>query len=574
MKMSQMQLQIFEPIEQPLLIESEKNINVCAYCRVSTDEFDQRNSLDSQKKFFDHYFKKHPNWNIVGIFADEGISGTSLEKRGEFNKMLRLAKNKKIDVILTKEVSRFSRNTKHTLNIVDELYELGVFVWFLSDNLYTGKNKDREILLDYSTSAEKESRRTSTRVKWGHQRQMERGVVFGRREMYGYNIVKDNFGIQRFEIIEEEAAVVRKIFEWFAEGDGTHIIARRLESLGIKTKRYKNGWTNTVILRILRNEKYVGDLEQGKTFTPDPMDHKKKYNKGESIRYYITDHHPESAIVSRELWDKVKALLKEKEPSDEVKASHSNRYWTSGKIFCGCCGGRYVSYNKKQKNSTYKAWVCFENHQRGQEKEITNELGETYKVGCNNKRVNDKVLKIAIKDILTEIILTNKQSLLDELQKEMQTFSKKSDNSKKISKLENEISRLQAELKKLTEKLISGVVPDYLYISVKEEKENQILELRQKIVDLNTGNDIAVKKISLKSKIEQFKKIIELSDKDFNEELYGRITKKIIVHPDNILELHLSFMLRPIFLRYRTEGKGEEYNAIFDVITQEEIKKS
>lgn len=571
--MSQMQLQIFEPIEQPSLIEGEKNINVCAYCRVSTDEFDQRNSLKSQKKFFDQYFKKHPNWNVVDVFADEGISGTSLEKRDEFNKMLTLAKNKKIDVILTKEVSRFSRNTKHTLNIVDELYELGVYVWFLSDNLYTGKIKDREILLDYSTSAEKESRRTSTRVKWGHQRQMERGVVFGRREMFGYNIVKDDFGIQRFEIIEEEADVIKKIFEWFAEGDGTHVIARRLESLGIKTKRYKNGWSNTVILRILRNEKYVGDLEQGKTFTPDPMDHKKKYNKGEYNRYYITDHHPESAIVSRELWDKVKALLKEKEPSDEVKATHSNRYWTSGKIFCGCCGGRYVSYNKKQKNSIYKAWVCFENHQRGHEKEITNELGETYKVGCNNKRVNDKVLKIAIKDILTEVILPNKQKLLEEFQKEIHSLNKKTDNSKQISALEKKISRLQGEIKTLTEKLISGIVSDYIYLSMKEEREKQILELSQKIADLQSGNDVALEKTTLKNKFEQFKKIIELSDKDFNEELFGRITKKIIVHPGNILELHLSFMTRPIFLRYRTEGKGEEYNAIFDVIEQDEIKK-
>ncbi|MBQ8004849.1 MAG: recombinase family protein, partial [Clostridia bacterium] len=384
------QTQIIEPIKKVLKINDGEKHSVCAYCRVSTDEFDQKNSLTAQKMFFSGYFEKHINWNNVGIFADEGISGTSLEKRDEFNRMISLAQKRKIDIILTKEVSRFSRNVRDLLNIVEDLRKKEIYIWFLSDDINTESDDYRERLVEAATAAEKESLRTSRRVKWGHQQQMQRGVVFGRREMFGYHITRDEQGMQKFEIIPEEAAVIKSIFEWFAAGDGTHIITRRLEAKGIKTNRFKNGWSSTAVLRILRNEKYVGDLAQGKTYTPDPLTHKKKYNNGESQMVYITDHHTESAIIPRELWEKVQLLLKENKPSDEIKIKYSNRYWTSGKVFCGCCGSRYISYTKRLKSSDYKALICFENHRHGQEKKITADSGETYSVGCNNKRVNDK----------------------------------------------------------------------------------------------------------------------------------------------------------------------------------------
>ncbi len=566
------QTKIIEPTKKILKTDDNKQHNVCAYCRVSTDELDQKNSLTSQKRFFESYFWSHENWNNVGVFADEGISGTSLEKRDEFNKMIALARKGKIDIILTKEVSRFSRNVRDLLNVVEELREKGVYIWFLSDDLNTESDDYRGSLVEFATAAEKESLRTSRRVKWGQQQQMERGVVFGRKEMYGYNIVKNEYGVQEFEIIEEEAKVIERIFKWFAEGDGTHTIARRLEERGIKTKRYKNGWSNTVILRLLRNEKYVGDLAQGKTYTPDPLTHKKKYNRGESHRFYITDHHPESAIISRDLWNKVQSRLKESEPSDEMKIKYSNRYWTSGKVFCGVCGGRYVSYSKKQKNSVYKAWVCFKNHQRGQEKEITNSIGEKYKIGCNNKRVNDKVFKTALKDIITQVILPQQFAFYQEITTAMETFDTTKDNSIQIKSYEKNINTLKKELKILTEKLISGIVSDSIYISIKEDKENKIAELQAEIFALKSDNDFETSKGLLNNKLEQIKKIVTLSDEEINEELFERITKKIVVHPNRILEIHLSFMLKPIYLRYKASGRGDDYNVIFDALIKEEIE--
>lgn len=568
---------VIAPTRKLLKTETDEQIKVCAYCRVSTDDTDQRNSLKSQKKFFADIFKKHPNWTNVGIFADEGISGTSLEKRDRFNAMIALAKHKGIDVILTKEVSRFSRNATDLLSIVKDLQDRNVYIWFLSDDINTENPNSIQQLTETATSAQGESLRTSRRVVWGQQRQMEKGVVFGRKEMYGYRIEKDSEDIQHFVVVEDEAEIIKKIFEWFISGDGTTIIARRLENMGIKTLRYKNGWTNTVILRILRNEKYVGDLAQGKTYTPDPLTHKKKYNRGESYRYYITDHHPESAIIDRDTWNKAQVILDERKPSEEVRAKHSARYWTSGKVYCGLCGGRYVSYHKRQKNIPYKAWVCFENHQRGRYKE-TEQNGEIVATGCNGLRVNDRVLKMAMHDIITQLIIPHKQEICDSILKEINTAQKPKDNTKKIQTAKKKIEQKQAEIQTLTRKNLNGIIPDNAYKLTYTAIENEIEKLQLSIAKMEAEIDTEAPEAILYDRyFKQVEEIVNLSNEQINEELYGRIIKKIVVYPLSVLELHLSFMFAPVYLQYKTSGRGEQYNADFTILTSkqfEELKKT
>ena len=566
------QIQIIEPNKITLKTDDNKPHRVCAYCRVSTDEKDQRNSLVAQKMFFERYFNLHSNWTNVGIFADEGLSGTSLEKRDDFNRMLFEARRGNIDIILTKEVSRFSRNVQHLLNIVEELRKNGVYIWFLSDDINTERNDYREKLTQIATNAEQESLRTSNRVRWGQQQQMQLGVVFGRKEMYGYNIVKDENGIQHFEIIPDEAETIKKIFEWFASGEGTHRIGRRLEQQGIETKRYKNGWSNTVILRILRNEKYVGDLAQGKTYTPNPLDHKKKYNTGESYRFIITDHHPESAIISRELWDKVQKILGEKAPSEEIKAKHSNRYWTSGKVYCGLCGGRYVSYVKKQKNVPYRAWVCFENHQRGKYKQATLETGETKIVGCNALRVNDRVLKTAVYDIINWYIIPKKENILNEMKKEIAELSKPRDNTKQIEKIRTALEKKQGEISKLTLGWSSGDVPDIAYKSTigilnkeHEELQSQLYKMQEQ------GNSTSAEIQVYSEYVTQLESVLALSENDLNEAFFERITKRIFVYPLNLLEFNFSFMPMPIYIQYKTSGRGKDYKPEFTILTKEQF---
>lgn len=352
-----MSIDKYETLNQERKIQHTKR-KVAAYCRVSTDNEDQANSFESQQRYFRQYIERNPDWELYEVFADEGISGTNTKKRKEFNRMIACAKNGDFDLIVTKEISRFARNTLDSIFYTRDLKKYGVGVIFMNDNINT-LDGDAELRLAIMSSiAQEESRKTSERVKWGQKRQMEQGVVFG-RSMLGYD-VKDG----KMYINEDGAKVVRLIFHKFVnEGKGTHVIARELREEGIKPMRVKE-WQNTVILRVIRNEKYCGDLVQKKTYTPDFLSHEKKVNLGQEEFVIIKDHH--EPIISRELFDKANRILDEKSLSQEGKAKHSSRYPFSGKIKCGCCGSSYVARYKTRKNgSRYKAWQCLEAARHG-----------------------------------------------------------------------------------------------------------------------------------------------------------------------------------------------------------------
>lgn len=326
---------------------------VAAYCRVSTANEDQANSFESQQRYFRQYIEHHPDWELYEVFADEGISGTNTKKRREFNRMIACAEEGRFDLIITKEISRFARNTLDSIFYTRELKKYGVGVIFMNDGINT-MDGDAELRLAIMSSiAQEESRRTSQRVKWGQKRQMEQGVVFG-RDMLGYDVKNGKMTVN-----EKGAEIVRLIFHKFAnEGKGTHVIARELQEAGIYPMRIKR-WSNTVILRVIRNEKYCGDLVQKKTITPDFLSHEKKCNHGEEEFVIIRDHH--EPIVSRELFEKANKLLESRSLSQEGKAKYSSRYPFSGKIKCGVCGSSFVArYKKRKDGSQYKAWRCYE----------------------------------------------------------------------------------------------------------------------------------------------------------------------------------------------------------------------
>lgn len=386
-----MKTTVIEPTRQVLKTEDEREHKVCAYCRVSTDEKDQKNSLAAQKRFFDSYFSTRPNWKSLGIFADEGLSGTMLEKRHQFNAMLRLARDGGVDIILSKEVSRFSRNVQDLLNIVEELRGRGVYIWFLADDINTERNDYREKLTQSATNAEQESLRTSRRVKWGQQQQMRQGVVFGRRRLFGYVIERAADGTQSFRRVSGEADAVKKVFSWFASGDSVKSIANRLTERGVQACGGNGRWTTTAVYRILQNEKYVGDLLQGKTYTPNPLTHKKKPNLGAECRVYIENHHADAAIVNRGLWHKVQQRLAELKQGKRGRTRTASKHWAAGKVYCGLCGGKHVLFSKKQKHGVYKAWLCADNHRHGAKAENG---------GCTGARLNDRVLAEVLRQVL------------------------------------------------------------------------------------------------------------------------------------------------------------------------------
>lgn len=561
---------ISEPIAKVYLKDNtEKKIAVCAYCRVSTDKDDQRNSFEAQKRFFDREFEHHSNWTVRTIFADKGISGTSLKKRDEFNRMIADAMAGRYDLIITKEVSRFSRNVRDILNIVGDLRDRGVYIWFLAEDIYTEDKDYEEQLIKAGDQAEAESRKTSKRVQWGQRRQMENGVIFGRKEMFGYNIKRNKNNEQYFEIIPEEAEVVQRVFAMYAGGMGTFKIAKQLQREGVQTKRYKKGWSNTVILRMLRNEKYVGDLETGKTYTPNFKTHEKKYNRGESAKVYIKNRHPETAIVDRELWDRVQLLLAENSPSDEVKAKHSNRYWCSGKVFCGECGERYVSRTKNLKNgSKYKSWKCWSGQQDGAKKIKTLDTGEQIEVGCNSESVNDKVLQQGMYDLLTEFVRPTLPTILEALkrQREERQAEQTSSVSKEIAVLKAEAEKRHESIVKYTTLLADGTISKTAYkLTVKQTEDelqnitNQIAILtEQETKEQNTD-------IVLSSQIAELQRVLEFDNEDINESAYRSLIDRIEVYNGHVLKYYL-YGLEPITMKYKATGRMDTYQIEFTIL--------
>ena len=382
---------------------------VAAYCRVSTDNEDQANSFESQQRYFRQYIQHHPDWELFEIFADEGLSGTTTRKRKAFNRMIACAKNGELDLIITKEISRFARNTLDSISYTRELKQLGVGVIFMSDNINT-LDGDAELRLAIMSSiAQEESRRISERVKWGQRRQMEQGVVFG-RSMLGYDVKNGQMTINA-----EGAEVVRLIFHKFVhEGKGTYVIGRELREAGIHPMRGKE-WSNTVILRLLRNEKYCGDLVQKKTYTPDYLSHDKKYNRGQEEFVIIKDHH--QPIVSRELFDAANRILDERSQFQRGKSKYSNRYPFSGKIKCGCCGSSYVArYKTRKDGSRYKGWRCYETNKNG--KPHTDAAGNH--LGCTGPGIcNEDAIQIMC--LVTRELRYDRKKLTDNLLRVIQS---------------------------------------------------------------------------------------------------------------------------------------------------------
>ena len=533
---------------------NNKQLKVAAYCRVSTDKEDQANSLESQRQYFEAYITRQEDWDLVEVYYDEGISGTSLKNRDGFNRMLEAARSRKIDVILTKEVSRFARNTVDTLQITRELKQLGVGVHFLNDGINTmDTERDWELRLAIMASiAQEESRKTSERVKWGQKRQMEKGVVFG-RDMLGYRVENG-----KLIIVPEEAEIVRLIFhKYLNEGKGTTTIAKELHEAGIFTIN-GNLWSNTVLLRLLRNEKYVGDLLQKKTYTPDYLTHSKKYNKGEEEQVYLKDHH--EAIIDRETWEATQRELERRSPSPEHKTKHSNRYWCSGKLICGECGKYVVSRKKKLKNGGIrKAWMCVSATQHG----ISKVDADGNLIGCDNKEVYDKVIQAAAKYTLS-LVQSDKDKLVSEVMNEIRSVQK---NVPKVdvAKLQKEIENLEKKKIKIVDLFLEETLTKETFMKQQQHFDDEIAKVKLKINGVEQWEEMQARQIEMYEKmILQLERMICFDLE--SEEIYKQVIGKIILYKNKKLEVRLNGIPVNVLMRYTVSGKCEDYKVEFDEV--------
>ena len=523
-----MSIDKYETLNQERKIQHTKR-KVAAYCRVSTDNEDQANSFESQQRYFRQYIERNPDWELYEVFADEGISGTNTKKRKEFNRMIACAKNGDFDLIVTKEISRFARNTLDSIFYTRDLKKHGVGVIFMNDNINT-LDGDAELRLAIMSSiAQEESRKTSERVKWGQKRQMEQGVVFG-RSMLGYD-VKDG----KMYINEEGAKVVRLIFHKFVnEGKGTHVIARELREEGIQPMRVKE-WQNTVILRVIRNEKYCGDLVQKKTYTPDFLSHEKKYNRGQEEFVIIKDHH--EPIISRELFDKANRILDEKSLSQEGKAKHSNRYPFSGKIKCGRCGASYVArYKNRKDGSRYKAWRCYEAANHGSPH--IDKAGN--KKGCSGMSIRNEEA-IHIMSLVCKQLTIDRQKISDNLIKMIHKVISMDVTGADTNVLREKTEAAKKKRTDLIDLYISGDIDRDEFSALRVKYDAEIDSLKSMMESIEKQQIVKRKQQEL---MEDIKKAIDelISGIEYEDEFYTQLLDKMVVNDRENIDVYLNLL--------------------------------
>ena len=353
---------IFIPPKPEAVRASKRQLRVAAYCRVSTDDEELLTSYEAQKNYYTDKIMTNREWTIAGIFADEGITGTSARKRPEFLRMIRQCKQGKIDIVLTKSISRFARNTVDCLNYVRALKELGIAVIFEKENMNT-LEVDSEILITMlGAFAQSESESISANVRWGIRQAMKEGkATIQYKYLYGYRKGEDG----RPEIIPEQAEVVRKIYNLFLSGTPVRGIQEYLNTSAVPNINGEPKWARSAIDSILTNEKYCGDVLLQKTYIDDCINKKVKKNTGQLPMYLVQNHH--EGIISRETFDAAQAELARrsagKSPSKKNaptgRSRYSSKYALSDRLYCGECGTRYQRCTWRNRDGSKRiVWRC------------------------------------------------------------------------------------------------------------------------------------------------------------------------------------------------------------------------
>ena len=502
----------------------ELNLRVCFYARVSTDKDEQLHSLQSQISFFNDYTSKVPNWEFIGSYIDEGISGTQVKKREEFLRMIEDAKRHKFDLILTKEISRFSRSTLDSIKYTQELLSVGVY--FLNDNINTILPDSELRLTMMSSIAQDEVRRLSERVSFGMKRSIDNGVVLGCSNIYGY--VKDK---GKLVIVEEQAKMIKIIFDRYANTtDGLSKVSRYLYSLGYKSRNGKRIDT-TILTRIIENPKYKGYYCGHKSKVLDyRTKQKKRLNESDWIIYKDYENVP--PIVSEELWERANVKLKERQDSFTNrtinKAVFQNRYTYSGKIYCGCHNLTYhrSSAGKRKNNPVWECQVYRK---------------ESLK-GCSNPRVFELELDEVFKDMFNKLF-KRRNNIFDEILNECKNYLETNNNDIEIKNIESKILVLNNK----KDKLLELVIEEYLS---KEDYKKQVDLINEDLViyqsKMNELKNNKKDKNYIENKINEIKILLEkcLEDNECYSDVFNELIDRIIVHKQNDKQIKLDIFIK------------------------------
>ena len=518
-------------------------LRVTDYARVSTNTHEQKKSLQNQVEHFEQYIKENPNWTYVDGYVDDGITGTSDIKRDNFMKMIEDARRGKFDLIVTKEISRFSRNTLDSIKYTRELLSYGVSVLFVNDNINTAMPDSELRLTIMASMAQDEIRRLSERVKFGMNQAIERGEILGNNLLYGYKKNKDNGGLN---IIKEEAKIVRKIYELYAiEELSLSKIVKALNSEGLKTCQGKK-WCISTISRMIENPKYKGYYCARKSETVDYMTKKIKYfKKGDWIIYENKTRIP--PIIDENLWNRANTrLLKRKKAFSkrkEEKTIYKNRYLYSAKIYCA---KHNTVFHRREfrKNKKDITWVCSEYLKNG-------------KTTCDSPNIRESELDAILKDLISKLQIESNE-VIDTLMNYYKHLEINTGIDEEILSRERKINNLYAKKDKLLELSLQGSLSNTEF-----SERNNFFNERIKVLD-NELNKLKNEKNNLKGTTGKTKELTNILKQKVNskstiDKIISSLLEQIVV--SKICECKNNMELN-IYLSYKDKNKTKKLQPI------------
>lgn len=500
-------------------------LNVAYYARVSTEKVEQQASIKHQEEHFEELIHSNNRWKFAGSYIDDGISGIHADKREEFQRMLRDAKLGKIDMIITKEISRFARNTLDSIQYTRELLSYGVCVWFQNDGINTIDDDSEFRLTIMAGVAQDEIRKLSSRVKFGHAQSIKNGVVLGHR-MYGYS---NNQG--KLELIPEEADMVRMIFRDYASGISTPRIEKKLWDMGYRS--FKGGKINRdVIKNIIRNPKYKGYYCGGKVKVVDMFTKKQEFLPQSEWIMFKDDGSRVPQIIDETTWEKANAYLRERgEAIKSRRTSFKNENIFTGKLFCANDGAPYWIKQHYIRGKEDVRWVCSYKIKNGA-------------ASCDSFGLAESELKEVIAELINKSS-ENIDSILEEYFEILQSSIKNiPDNKNEISRLEKQIDLLKQKREKILEYNLDGKISDDEFISRNKEYVKQIKQIESHILEIQNTKSPEPVEIQLSAIKEQLEKFKGVTPQDINRQIVNELFEKITVEPLAVTCATLTFQLR------------------------------
>ena len=490
-------------IEANPILSSRKDeyrrLRVAAYCRVSTDEEDQLNSLETQMQYYTSKIAENPNWSMVGIYADEGISGTRADKRDQFMKLMRDCQKGKVDYILTKSTTRFARNTVDSLTWIRKLRAIGIGVYFEEQNLDSSKVENETLIGFFSVMAQSESESISGNVKWGIHKRMRNGTYAVRFDMLGYRKGDDG---QPY-IVHEEAEIVRALFNRFLDGATMGQLKEFLESQNILTRQGKAEWSASVIRKMLSNEKYVGDVLYQKTYCVDCISKKVKVNRGEVTRYLISNNH--APIIDRDTFNLVQAELSRRNSKNKKMDSaiteqgkYSGKFALSELLICGSCGSYYRRRAKVANGKTTQYWRCINRLEHGKKyckdsAGIEEQMLQETICRCLSKMLEDSQEVYSLIQSNLAYAVSGNSAALDVhlIETQMKQVKQDADNMmEKMSKTEGSTELYEKALSELFEQLVA-LRTKYEQARAQSEQSESVNAEVQRILNILQNTEIS-----------------------------------------------------------------------------------